>query len=55
MSLLVLLAGIALFLNTSIAGFTGLQLAGLLLILFGLGKLAHVCGMCGSCESCCKK
>jgi len=55
MSLLVLVAGVVLYLNTTIAGLTGLQLAGLLLAIFGLCKLVHVCGMCGACESCCKK
>ena len=53
MGVLILLAGVEMFTGTALFGMTGLQLAGLLLIVFGLLKLAHVCGMCGSCGTCC--
>lgn len=49
LGILVLLAGVELYTNTTIAGLTGLQVAGLLFILFGLGKLAHAFCMCGTC------
>lgn len=53
MGLLILLAGVELFANTALFGMTGAQLAGLLLIVFGVLKLAHVAGVCGSCGTCC--
>ena len=49
MGVLVLLAGVELFVNAPIAGLTGFQVAGVLLVLYGLGKLAHALGMCGGC------
>jgi len=50
---LVLLAGVELFFDTSIAGLSGFQIAGLLLVVFGLCKLAHAAGLCGMCGTCC--
>lgn len=49
MGLAVLLAGLELYLNMPFLGMTGVQVAGLLLILYGLLKLGHAAGMCGGC------
>jgi len=51
---LVLLAGLEMYLNIPIAGMTGVQVAGLLFALFGLTILLHVAGVCNSCKNCCK-
>ena len=50
---LVLIAGLELFVNTSIAGLSGIQVAGLLFVLSGLVKVVHAFGMCSACKDCC--
>lgn len=52
-SLLLIIAGAELFANIPLAGLSGVQIAGLLLLISGLVKLAHACGMCSMCNSCC--
>jgi uncharacterized membrane protein HdeD (DUF308 family) len=50
---LVLVAGVAMFMNLSIAGLTGAQVAGVMFVLFGVSKLVHALGFCSACTSCC--
>ena len=50
---LVLIAGLELIVNTPVAGLSGIQVAGLLLVLSGLGKIVHAFGMCSACKDCC--
>ncbi len=53
--LLVLVAGIELFVNVPTAGLTGAQIAGLAFVLFGLIVVIHALGMCSACEGCCSE
>jgi hypothetical protein len=51
---LVLLAGYELFSGSVFAGLTGLQMAGVLFMLFGVSKLVHALGLCPCCkDGCC--
>jgi uncharacterized membrane protein HdeD (DUF308 family) len=52
-SVLLILAGLALFTNMSIAGMMGAQIAGALIAVIGVVKLVHCFGMCSMCNSCC--
>jgi uncharacterized membrane protein HdeD (DUF308 family) len=55
MGVIILLAGITMVGGTTFAGLTTVQLAGVFLILFALGKLAHAFGLCGCCkDGCCE-
>lgn len=53
MSLLFLLAGLVLAMGNPVAGMPPMQLAGVLFVLVGLGKLIHCMGMCSMCKNCC--
>ncbi|MEW6748885.1 MAG: hypothetical protein AB1295_04225 [Candidatus Micrarchaeota archaeon] len=50
MGVLVLLAGAELYANVSVAGLTGVQIAGVLLLLNGLGVLMHALYLCPMCK-----
>jgi uncharacterized membrane protein HdeD (DUF308 family) len=52
-AVLLVLAGAVMILNLSLVGLSSGQLAGLLLLLSGLIKLAHAFGMCRACACCC--
>ena len=49
-SVLILAAGGVLYGNVAAAGLTSVQLAGVLFVLVGLGKLVHAGGMCSMCK-----
>ena len=49
-AILFLIAGVAMFANIGVAGWSAIQLSGVMFLLIGLGKLTHMMGMCPMCN-----